>query len=142
MRAHAAAAALMTAGLVLAPAGQAAADPAASGDVATLDCDNGETYTVVVNGNGEFTPAHDVAGTTTFVATSFGANNVRVTTSSGELVTAFSDPASAKGGRAGKDRATTTTCDFLLVATFPDEALGLLTLTVTGSVTGFATPPL
>lgn len=40
---------------------------------------------------------------------------------------------------AGKDRATTTACDFELVTQFPDEELDVLTLTVNGTVTGFVT---
>jgi len=142
MRGRVTAAALMAAGLVLAPAAAASADPAIPGDLATLDCDNGQTYDIVVKGNGEFTPAHDLGSTSSFVATSFGSTTGTLTTSAGALVDSFSDPASQKGGQAGKERATTTTCDFVLVATFPDEQLGLLTLTVEGTVTGFLTPPL
>ena len=130
----------MTAGLVLAPAGVASADPAVPGDVATLDCDDGETYDIVVNGNGEFTPAHDLGSTSTFVATSFGSTTGTLTTAAGAVVDSFSDPPSQKGGQAGKERATSTTCDFVLVATIPDETLGPLTLTVQGTVTGFRTP--
>ena len=137
---RAAAAALMTTGLVLAPAGAAVADPAVSGDLATLICDNGETYTVAVNGNGEFTPAHDVDSTHTLVATSFGATTITLATADGTVIDTFGDPPSAKGGQAGKDRATTTACDFQLVTQFPDEELGILTLTVNGTVTGFVTP--
>ena len=142
MRGRVTAAALMTAGLVLAPAGAASADPVIPGDSATLDCDNGQTYDIVVKGNGEFTPAHDVGSTGTFVATSFGSATGTLTTATGAVVDSFSDPASQKGGQAGKERATTTTCDFVLIATIPDEKLGPLTLTVEGTVTGFLTPPL
>lgn len=43
----------------LAGAGAAAADPTKA-QTLTLVCDNGSTYTVVVNSNGAWSPAHDV----------------------------------------------------------------------------------
>jgi len=44
--------------------GVASAAPTKSPNAETFDlaCDNGETYTLVVNGNGDYTPGHIISG--------------------------------------------------------------------------------
>jgi len=118
-------------------AGAAAADP--SGEVVPVVCDNGSTYLVAVNGNGDFTPGHDVASTTILVPTAFGEFHGTVTDSDGNVIDEFVDPAMAKGS-SSKQRATTTSCTFTFTDSFEDPDLGMLTFTGTGSVTGFVTP--
>jgi hypothetical protein len=54
---------------VLAPA--AAADPLKTGPAFSATCDDGQTIQVVVNGEGEFTPAHVVGSTSVFVPQAF-----------------------------------------------------------------------
>ncbi len=133
--------ALLVTGLAIAGslggAGAAAADP--PGEVVTVVCDNGSTYMVALNGNGDFTPAHDVASTTTLVPTAFGEFHGTVTDSDGNVIDEFVDPAMTKGS-SSKQRATTTSCTFTITDSFEDPDLGMLTFTGTGSVTGFITP--
>src|SRR3954471_8606257 len=56
--------------LLAAAAPVASADPtnAKKGGLIRADC-SGQSVTVAVNGNGEFTPAHDVADTSVFIPT-------------------------------------------------------------------------
>lgn len=121
--------------------GVANADPLTPrSDTFELVC-GGETYEVVVAGNGLFTPAHDVDSTTVFVPTTFGETHITVRTAgSGEVIGEFTDPAVWKG-RATKDRGTSASCTYSFVFEFYDEELGeLLLVTVNGSVEGFSTP--
>ncbi len=57
----------------LALAQGALADPsnAKNAQVIPASCDNGQAYEVVVNGNGEFTPAHVVGSTSMFIPEAF-----------------------------------------------------------------------
>ncbi len=117
----------------------AAADPP-RGFPVTVVCDNGETYQAVVSGNGEFTPAHILGATGILVPTSFGETVNTVTDASGVVVDRSVDPASSKGGAAGRSRATSTSCTFTASGTFEDPDLGTLTFSVAGTVSGFVTP--
>src|ERR687892_50998 len=49
----------------------ASADPLKAGLAFPATCDDGQTMQVVVNGEGEFTPAHVVGSTATFVPQAF-----------------------------------------------------------------------
>ena len=135
-------AAFVVAGLVIASsfvsAGAASADP--KGEVVPLVCDNGVTYQVAVNGNGEFSPGHDLASTAVLIPTAFGEFHGTVTDSAGNVVDEFTDPAMIKGNAGNHPRATTTTCTFTVTDTFDDPELGTLTFTGNGSVTAFVTP--
>ena len=111
--------------------GVALADP--GGQPFPVVCDNGVTYQVVVAGNGQFTPAHDVATTTVLVPTAFGEITVTVTDPDGN-VTTETDPAVNKGS-ASRPRATTTTCTFHI-----EDSQDGFSVVVDGSVTGFVTP--
>ena len=70
-RCGAAIAATAVGALALAPG--ALADPvnAKNSLVIPASCDNGKSYQVAVNGNGEFTPAHDLGSTSVFVPQAF-----------------------------------------------------------------------
>jgi hypothetical protein len=135
--------ALVVAGLVIAAslgsAVSASADPH-RGDVVPVVCDNGVTYEVAVNGNGAFTPAHDLASTTILVPTAFGEFRGTVTDSDGNVIDEFVDPPMTKGSSGNHARATTTSCTYTITDSFDDPELGLLTFTGEGSVTGFVTP--
>ena len=124
-------------GLVLtAPAAQA--DPKPEDGSFLLVC--GEvTYEVVVNGDGDFTPAHDVGSTRTFVPTSFGEFTVVVTDADGEVVDTFTDPVLDKGS-SNKPRRTSLTCTYGFEEHFVDPELGPLHIEGSGTVTGFYTP--
>jgi len=99
-------------------------------EIFELTCDNGQSYTVVVNGNGDFSPGHIIDGD--------GGNLIPVslafeaTDADGNVI--FSDSISKKGRMKG------LTGD-LIVCTFGDtfEENGEV-ITFTGTVTGFVTP--
>jgi hypothetical protein len=119
-------------------AGAASADP--KGESFALSCDNGVTYEVTVNGNGAFTPAHDLASTSILVPTAFGEVHGTLTDADGNVIEEFVDPPVAKGSSGNHARATMAECTFTISDTFDDPDLGPLTFTAVGSVTGFVTP--
>jgi hypothetical protein len=122
----------------LGSASAASADP--KGEPVPVTCDNGVTYEVAVNGNGAFTPGHDLASTTILVPTSFGEFHGTVTDSDGNVIDEFVDPPMTKGSSGNQARATTTSCTLTITEIFDDPELGTLTFTGEGSVTGFVTP--
>jgi hypothetical protein len=126
---------LLAAGLLLAAPAPASADPGGADESFPLVCDNGVTYRIVVNGNGEFTPAHDVDSNSILVPTEFGPFVGTVTDPDGNVVDTIDEPGSTKG-RSSKPRATTTSCTFHFEMT--DEAGS--TFSADSSVTGFVTP--
>ena len=134
--------ALLVTGLVVAgslgAAGTASADP--KGMPFPVVCDNGVTYQVTVNGNGAFTPAHDIASTSILVPTAFGETHGVITDSNGNVIDQFTDPPVVKGNSGNQARATMASCTFTITDSFEDPQLGVLTVTVEGSVTGFVTP--
>ncbi len=127
---------------VVAATAPAGADPVNAPEATRvpITCDNGHTYDAVVNGNGDFTPAHDVNSNAILVPLSFGEFNGTVTDADGNVVDSFTDPASAKGKASKKQRKTQTTCSYTFGETFEDPELGTLTFSGTGTVVGFVTP--
>jgi hypothetical protein len=92
-------------------------------------CDNGQTVDVVVNGNGEFSPAHVVGSTAVFVPQALDVTS-EFTPSGGETVIE-TDTASKPN-----PHGDLVTCSFDTTQTFPDgSALHLF-----GTATGFLTP--
>ena len=109
----------------------AAADPINAKNSFTFPatCDNGQTVQVVVNGNGEFSPAHVVGSTAVFVPQAF------------DLTFEFTSP----GGPTESETDTSSkpnvhgdlvTCSFDVTQTFPEGG----TVHLFGTVTGFFTP--
>ena len=129
-------AALGVAVLVALPAA-AHADP--QGESFPVACDNGVTYDVVLNGNGAFTPAHDLDSNTLLLPTSFGEFMGVITDEGGAVIDEFTDPAIAKGS-SEHTRATSASCTYTIVEVFEVPELGTLTFTGTGTVDGFITP--
>ena len=80
----------------LAGATAAGADPK-NGELIPVVCDNGHRYQVAVNGNGEFTPAHDADSTAMLVPVSFGPFTGTIRNAQGQVVDSFTEPGSAKG---------------------------------------------
>ena len=118
-----------------------AAAPAGAGPVketVPLVCDNGRTYTAVLNGNGEFTPARDVDSNSVFVPLSFGEFSFTITDSQGNVLDSDTEPGVAKG-QSGKNAKNTITCTFSFTGTEVVEG-ETLTFTGGGSVTGYITP--
>ena len=124
---------LLAAGALLcAAAAPAAADP--KGEQFDLVCDNGQTYSVVTSGNGDFTPAHDSESTTTFVPLSFGEFTGTVRDAQGNVVDTITEPGVSKG-QSGKNATGTLSCTFSFTGTEDG-----LTFEAHGSVVGYATP--
>jgi len=119
-------------------ASAASADP--KGETFPVVCDNGVTCEVTINGNGEFTPAHDSASNSILVPTAFGELHGTITDANGNVIDEFVDPAAFKGSSDNQTRATTTACTFTITDSFDDPDLGPVTFTGVGSVTGFITP--
>jgi hypothetical protein len=95
--------------LVAFAAGTAAAAPLASpnAEVIALDCDNGEQYTIVVNGNGQWTPGHIIeGGSGKLIPVAF---SVQATDSAGNVL--FSDFVTKQGKMKGVQGALVT-CTF------------------------------
>ncbi|MEI8406370.1 MULTISPECIES: hypothetical protein [unclassified Kribbella] len=104
-----------------------------------LVCDNGESYELILNGNGEFAVGHDSASDSIIVPTAFGPFHGVLTDAAGNVVDEFTDPAVAKGNST-KDRGTSTECTFEFDETFTDPVLGVLHFHGEGTATVFVTP--
>jgi hypothetical protein len=82
------------------------ADPKA-GDAIPLTC-GATTYQVVVNGNGDWTPAHDVNSNLVFIPHWFGAFHGEVRDAQGVLVDQFDEPAGTQGSGKQKNDVSCT----------------------------------
>jgi hypothetical protein len=108
----------------------AAADPINAKNSLTFPatCDNGQTIQVVVNGNGEFSPAHVVGSTAVFVPAVI------------DITFQFTPPGGpteSETFHAAKHNphGDLVTCSFDVTQEFPDGTFHLF-----GSATGFFTP--
>lgn len=110
----------------------ASADP--KGDTFPVVCDNGKTYILTANGNGEFTPGHDTNSTAVLIPLSFGPFTGTATYPDGTSET-FTEPGSSKG-RSGKNARGTVNCTFTFSGADEDGT----TFMGSGSVTGYVTP--
>jgi hypothetical protein len=116
-------------------AGTASADPVNAKNrlPITLDC-GGDPLSAVTNGNGGWTPAHDVNGTGVFIPIEFGAQEGVFTDPDGNEFP-FSDTELFPKGSANPKGRTILDCTFIVDTTFPDGS----SLFVEGAVTGFFT---
>jgi hypothetical protein len=130
-----AAAAAVLGGVTIAPAH---ADPSQAMNSLPLQvtCDNGQSYDAVANGDGAWTPAHDLNSSSILVPVSFGAVTVTIRDPQGAIVDQETDPPSAKPGASAHNPHATTHCEFVGMGTAPDGS----TFTIEGSVVGFVTP--
>jgi hypothetical protein len=115
---------------VLALAPGAMADPvnAKNALVIPASCDNGQSYQVAVNGNGEFTPGHVIGTSSVFIPEQFNIT-FEFTPTGGE---AESETDTAAKHNVHGD---VTTCSIDFTQTFPEGSFHLF-----GTVTGFFTP--
>jgi hypothetical protein len=132
----------VTAAIVVGSAATAMAAPPEQ-DAIPLVCDDGNTYEVVVNGNGAFTPGRLLGSTGVLVPTAFGETTFRAVLPGGEVIEE-TDPGSAKGGGnvSAHNPRETVTCTFELTDTLEEEEDGLpagTVITISGTVTGFLT---
>ena len=131
-----------TAALVVSGAATATAAPPER-EVIPLECDEGNSYEVVVNGNGAWTPARAWASTRVLVPVPFGEVTFTAVLPDGTVIE-DSEPPSFKGGgevAANNPRPTVTcTFEFSETLTEDDEDLPAGTvITISGEVTGFLT---
>lgn len=133
---------VMTGAAAVALMGLGAAAPAQADPIHARDslfiqvfCDNGQTYGAVTNGNGAWTPAHDLSSTTMLIPVAFGEQTFTVTDPDGNVVDQETSPPTAKTGAATHNKNATLSCDFAGSLTGPDG----FTFSIEGSVQGFAT---
>jgi len=103
----------------------------------TVTCDNGVAYHVVSNGNGGWTPAHDLDSTSVLVPVAFGESTFTITDSDGNVVESDTTPATTKGQAGKQVRGTAISCSYAGGATDPESGM---TFAISGTVMGFATP--
>ena len=115
--------------------GSASADPerAKGALFVSLDCGDG-TLETVVNGVGNFTPAHNRSGTGVFVSTLFGAQSGVFTDPEGDEFP-FEDTELLAKGSANPKGHEIVDCTFVVDQDFPDGSH----LLVEGDVSGFWT---
>ena len=108
----------------------ASADPVRAKNSETIPatCDNGQSVTVVVNGNGEFTPAHVLGSTAVFIPQAF--DLTFEFTPTGGTTETETDTASKPNVHGDL-----VTCSFDVTQSFPFGTLHLF-----GTATGFFTP--
>jgi hypothetical protein len=115
---------------VLALAQGAMADPvnAKNSLVFPAICDNGQSYQISVNGNGEFTPGHVVGSTSMLIPEAFNLTF--------EFTPTGGEPESETDTAAKHNvHGNTTTCTIDFTQTFPEGSFHLF-----GTATGFITP--
>jgi hypothetical protein len=134
-------AALMTGvgALVLVGTTSAVADPRAD-ETFDLTCGS-TTYSVVGNGDGEWTPVHDTGSTKIFIPTSFGDFTGTVYDENGEVVDTFTEEGpTVKGSGARAQKADIVSCTYLFDevsdGSDPEFPAGYR-FVGTGEVTGF-----
>lgn len=105
-------------------------------------CDNGQSYEVVVNGNGQFTPAHDTSSTAVFIPVSFGTFTGSIRNTQGQVVDIFTEPGSEKG-QASKGLKDALSCTYTISEVSDGSDPGFpagYTFSGTGSVVGKIVP--
>ena len=114
--------------------GTAGADPirAPTSSVFTINCGTSGTYNVVVNGNGSFTPAHDLNSNKVLIPVAFGPFSFTVTDRSGTVVDSGIEPGSSKGSAVPKGHPLLS-CSYSV--SFTDQ--GGFTFSGSGGVTGY-----
>ena len=120
------------------------AAPPAEPEPLELNCDDGETYVVVVNpGHGAFTPAEVVGTNQWFIPISFDDFHFTATSPEGEILAEGSEPDERPKGSVGAHSprpALTCTADQTFVLEEPDFGLPAgTTITESFVLTGFLT---
>lgn len=90
--------------------GAASAEP--NSEQVPLECDNGQSYVVEVNGNGEFTPGRVVGSTAVLVPIAFGEFTGTVRDENGNVVETFTEPGTTTKGQSAKGVKDPVTCTF------------------------------
>jgi hypothetical protein len=116
-------------------AGTAVADPVNAPHAVQFTADCGElgTFQVVSNGNGRFTPAHDLNSNAVLIPFSFGTTTFTVRDAEGNVIFEETEAAQMKGNGTVPPGRTSVTCSFS--GSFPTPEGG--TATIAGTATGF-----
>jgi hypothetical protein len=113
----------------------ALADPGNAPNSVPITITCGDTiYHAVANGNGNWTPAHDLNSNSVLIPIAFGVERDVFTDPSGNQTVSFSPPR-AKGS-ANPQGAPLINCSYHLGLSFPDGS----SFVADGTVTGFVTP--
>lgn len=126
--------------------GSLPAQAAPAGEVLPLDCGADGTYSVFVNGNGEFTPARDTRSTMVVVPVSFQGFHFVATAADGTVLVDDTDASvTSKGGgnpaaRSPRRQVTCTFSQSFTLTEADDEFPAGTTLDISGQVTGYLTP--
>ncbi|MCE0488142.1 hypothetical protein [Ornithinimicrobium sediminis] len=134
---------VLAAALMVGGTGAATAAPPEP-EIIPLVCDNGHSYDIVVNGNGNWTPGRIVGSTNVLVPIAFGDFGFRAVTPDGDVYEETFPDEDLKGGGnvAQRNPRPTVTCTFTETFTLPedDPEFGLpagTDVTFSGSVTAF-----
>lgn len=117
-------------------AGPAGADPL-KGLAAQATCSDGNSYDVVVPGNGYYPPAHVVTSTQVFKPVTFGEFTTTVIAPDGIVISTETNPAITQGG--GNVLAHNPKSYLDCTISFGLVTAEGLSISVTGTVTGFIT---
>ena len=132
MRRTAVAAALLVAGAVATWSAPAGADPEQPDRALTITADCGDgPFSVSVNGNGAWTPAHRTDSTAVFILVEFGGETITITPT-GESPVVINEPGISKPRTAAPGGRDLLTCSF----SFTEEVPGAI-VTGVGTVTGW-----
>ena len=138
--------ALMAAVVGLVGGGVAGADPTNAKTVQypiELTC-NGTTYTIAVNGNGDFTPGHDTNSTAMAIPLAFGPFTGTVTDPDGNVVDQFTDDSSQSKGQSAAHVPGAVACTFTFSevsdGSDPEGPPAGYTFTGSGTATGVIRP--
>jgi hypothetical protein len=124
--------ALVLAGVV---AASATADPTGARNSTPLTVVCGDTtYQAVVNGNGPWSPAHDLNSNAILIPVAFGVETGVFTDPDG-TAHPFTNPVRTKGSST-PNGAPLINCSYHVALSFPDGS----SVVVDGTVTGFVTP--
>lgn len=115
-------AATLAAALFTGGAASAAAAPPEQ-EVIPLVCDNGESFDIVVNGNGNWTPGRVVGSTRVLIPVAFGDFSFRAELPDGQVIeeTFPEQDLKGRGNVLKRNPRPTTTCTFTETFTLPED---------------------
>ena len=111
----------------------AAGDDPKKGEFFTLRCDNGQTYDIVVNGNGEWTPGHDLNSNAILKPFGFGQFTGTLTDPQGNVVERFTEPGGSKRAARNQRLVTCRFSDSFTEDGFTFTFSGTVLVKITGS---------
>ncbi len=119
-------------------AGTAVAGPVNAPDAIqfTVECGEAGTFQVVGNGNGQFTPAHDLNSNRVLIPVAFGPITFTVRDAEGNVIFEETEAEAAKGNGTVPPGRTPASCSFSASFPTPEGDTATLTGTATGFISG------